>query len=184
MITTSVVFDHRARTKKGNEGPVEIRISVDRKSYYIQTGVMVLHDEFVGGTVVDREDSDEFNERIRILCKKVNAVINEYLAKDMPLDILKLDAGFFRGSEDNPRTRIVVSEALALAKSLNMKTVAEGVEDKSTVDFLAQEGCDMIQGYYFAKPMPQAEYENTVIPVPGQQVQAPAAEPAPAEPEE
>ena len=134
--------------------------------------------------------------------------------KDMPLDILKLDAGFFRGSEDNPRTRIVVSEALALAKSLNMKTVAEGVEDKSTVDFLAQEGCDMIQGYYFAKPMPQAEYENTVIPVPGQQVQvpveapvaqavpvpsvepapvveqtqavepAPAAEPAPAEPEE
>ena len=97
---------------------------------------------------------------------------------------IELDAGFFRGSEDNPRTRIVVSEALALAKSLNMKTVAEGVEDKSTVDFLAQEGCDMIQGYYFAKPMPQAEYENTVIPVPGQQVQAPAAEPAPAEPEE
>ena len=48
--------------------------------------------------------------------------------KDMPLDILKLDAGFFRGSEDNPRTRIVVSEALALANSLNMKTVAEGVE--------------------------------------------------------
>jgi EAL domain-containing protein (putative c-di-GMP-specific phosphodiesterase class I) len=100
--------------------------------------------------------------------------------KDMPLDILKLDAGFFRGSEDNPRTRIVVSEALALAKSLNMKTVAEGVEDKSTVDFLAREGCDMIQGYYYAKPMPCEEYENTVIPVPGQQVQAPEAEPAPA----
>ena len=68
--------------------------------------------------------------------------------KDMPLDILKLDAGFFRGSEDNPRTKIVVSEALSLARSLNMKTVAEGVEDQSTVDFLATEGCDMIQGYY------------------------------------
>lgn len=98
--------------------------------------------------------------------------------KDMPLDILKLDAGFFRGSEDNPRTRIVVSEALALAKSLNMKTVAEGVEDKSTVDFLAREGCDMIQGFYYAKPMPCEEYENTVIPVPGQQVQAPVEAPA------
>lgn len=98
--------------------------------------------------------------------------------KDMPLDILKLDAGFFRGSEDNPRTRIVVSEALALARSLNMKTVAEGVEDKSTVDFLAQEGCDMIQGYYYAKPMPCAEYENTVIPVPGQQAQTPPVAPA------
>lgn len=97
MITTSVVFDHRARTKKGNEGPVEIRISVDRKSYYIQTGVMVLHDEFVGGTVVDREDSDELNERIRILCKKVNAIVNEYLAKDMPLDMVAIRRRVFSG---------------------------------------------------------------------------------------
>ena len=104
--------------------------------------------------------------------------------KDMPLDILKLDAGFFRGSEDNPRTRIVVSEALALARSLSMKTVAEGVEDKSTVDFLALEGCDMIQGYYYAKPMTSEEYENTVIPVPVQQAQAPEETPAtPAGPE-
>lgn len=97
MITTSVVFDHRARTKKGNEGPVEIRISVDRKSYYIQTGVMVLHDEFVGGTVVDREDSDELNERIRILCKKVNAIVNEYLEKDMPLDMVAIRRRVFSG---------------------------------------------------------------------------------------
>lgn len=97
MITTSIVFDHRARTKKGNEGPVEIRISVDRKSYYIQTGVMVLHDEFVGGTVVDREDSDELNERIRILCKKVNAIVNEYLAKDMPLDMVAIRRRMFSG---------------------------------------------------------------------------------------
>ena len=79
--------------------------------------------------------------------------------KDMPLDILKLDAGFFRGSENNPRTEIVVSEALRLAKSLNMITVAEGVEEQSQVDFLAAEGCDMIQGYYYAKPMPREEYE-------------------------
>ena len=95
--------------------------------------------------------------------------------KDMPLDILKLDAGFFRGSEDNPRTEIVVSEAIRLAKSLNMKTVAEGVEEKATVDFLAREGCDMIQGYYFARPMPRSEYE-VCIPIvnpPVQPVQQP-----------
>ena len=103
--------------------------------------------------------------------------------KDMPLDILKLDAGFFRGSEDNPRTEIVVSEAIRLAKSLNMKTVAEGVEEKSTVDFLASEGCDMIQGYYYSKPMPREEYENTIIklpqtPAPQQQTPQPVV-PAP-----
>ena len=100
--------------------------------------------------------------------------------KDMPLDILKLDAGFFRGSEDNPRTKIVVSEALSLARSLNMKTVAEGVEDQSTVDFLATEGCDMIQGYYYSKPLPRDEYEKTIIPAPGQQVQKAQPEPQPA----
>ena len=78
--------------------------------------------------------------------------------KDMPLDVLKLDADFFRGENAGERGEIVVSEAIKLAKSLDMLTVAEGIEEKEQVDFLAQQGCDMIQGYYFAKPMPKAEY--------------------------
>jgi len=53
-----------------------------------------------------------------------------------------------------------VSEAIKLAKNLNMRIVAEGVEIKEQVDFLASEGCDMIQGYYFAKPMPSDDYEK------------------------
>ena len=80
--------------------------------------------------------------------------------KDMPLDVLKLDAEFFRGDSADGRGEIVVSEAIKLAKSLHMRTVAEGVEIKDQVEFLAGEGCDMIQGYYYAKPMPAAEYEG------------------------
>lgn len=80
--------------------------------------------------------------------------------KDMPLDVLKLDAEFFRGTADDGRGEIVVSEAIKLAKNLNMRIVAEGVELREQVDFLAAEGCDMIQGYYYAKPMPQDEYEK------------------------
>ncbi len=78
--------------------------------------------------------------------------------KDMPLDILKLDAGFFSGDKADGRAEIVVSEALQLARKLNMTTVAEGVEEQAQVDFLAAEGCSMIQGYYYAKPMPKEEY--------------------------
>ena len=78
--------------------------------------------------------------------------------KDMQLDVLKLDAGFFRGDKAGDRGGIVVSETIKLAKRLNMKTVAEGVEEKEQVDFLASLDCDMIQGYYFAKPMPKADY--------------------------
>jgi EAL domain-containing protein (putative c-di-GMP-specific phosphodiesterase class I)/GGDEF domain-containing protein len=80
--------------------------------------------------------------------------------KDMPLDVLKLDAEFFRGSEAGDRGQIVVAEAIRLARSLNMRTVAEGVEVRDQVDFLAAEGCDMIQGYAYAKPMEAADYEE------------------------
>ncbi len=80
--------------------------------------------------------------------------------KDMPLDVLKLDAEFFRGDNSGRRGEIVVSEAIKLAKSLNMRTVAEGVEYREQVDFLASQGCDMIQGYFYAKPMPGEEYET------------------------
>ncbi|MBO4310755.1 MAG: EAL domain-containing protein [Lachnospiraceae bacterium] len=78
--------------------------------------------------------------------------------KDMPLDILKLDAGFFGGDLNDNRGEIVVSEAIKLAKCLDMLTVAEGVEAKEQVDFLAKQGCDMIQGYYYAKPMPADKF--------------------------
>ncbi len=79
--------------------------------------------------------------------------------KDLALDVLKLDAEFFRGGESD-RGHIVVAEAIKLAKNLNMRVVAEGVEVKDQVEFLAGQGCDMIQGYYFAKPMPAGDYEK------------------------
>lgn len=82
--------------------------------------------------------------------------------KDIPLDVLKLDAEFFRGEDESGRGEIVVREAVALARGLDMRVVAEGIEKKEQVDFLAGIGCDMIQGFYFAKPMPVAEFEEKV----------------------
>lgn len=78
--------------------------------------------------------------------------------KDLPLNVLKLDAEFFRGEDSSERGEIVVSEAISLAKQLNMRVVAEGVEKKEQVDFLAQKKCDMIQGFYFDKPLPVDVY--------------------------
>ncbi|MCR5120412.1 MAG: EAL domain-containing protein [Lachnospiraceae bacterium] len=83
--------------------------------------------------------------------------------KDLTLDVLKLDAEFFRGDNESERGQIVVSEAIKLAKNLNMRVVAEGIEIKDQVDFLATQGCDMIQGYYFAKPMPGEDYEKKMV---------------------
>ncbi|MDE6847662.1 MAG: EAL domain-containing protein [Lachnospiraceae bacterium] len=82
--------------------------------------------------------------------------------KDIPLDVLKLDGEFFHGDDDDGRGEIVVKEAIQLARNLDMRVVAEGIEKKEQVDFLAGQGCDMIQGFYFAKPMPVAEFEEKV----------------------
>lgn len=81
--------------------------------------------------------------------------------KDLQLDVLKIDADFFRGREENEeRGSLIVSETIQLAKNLGMTTVAEGIESADQVDFLATHGCDLIQGFYFAKPMPVTEYEE------------------------
>ena len=78
--------------------------------------------------------------------------------KDLPLDVLKLDAEFFRGNADGGRQEAVISETIRLAKALKMRTVAEGVEIREQVDFLAAQGCDMIQGYIFDKPITKDEF--------------------------
>ena len=83
--------------------------------------------------------------------------------KDMPLDILKLDAEFFRGDGQGERGKIVVSETIKLAQSLKMRTVAEGVEIKEQVEFLEEQGCDMIQGYYYSEPLPADKYVDKLI---------------------
>ena len=82
--------------------------------------------------------------------------------KDIPLDVLKLDSEFFRGEDEAGRGAVIVREAICLARELDMRVVAEGIEQRAQVDFLASLGCDMIQGFYFAKPMPVAEFEVRV----------------------
>lgn len=79
MYSIAIVWDHRRRTKKGHEGPVEVRIIVDRKAFFINTGVKVCESEFVGGTIVDRPDSDVLNERVQIVRAKVMKAVNECL---------------------------------------------------------------------------------------------------------
>ncbi len=78
--------------------------------------------------------------------------------KELPIDVLKLDIPFLRNSRDQQRERIVISNILAMARELGIKTVAEGVEEPGQVDFLRAKGCDSVQGFVFARPMPAAEF--------------------------
>ena len=78
----------------------------------------------------------------------------------MPFDTLKIDKMFFQDKTSSERGRRIIETVVLMAQKLGMRVVAEGVETKEQVAFLQAIGCDWVQGFYFAKPMPSSEFEN------------------------
>ena len=83
--------------------------------------------------------------------------------KDMPIDVLKLDMGFVRGESNIEKGKKIVGFMVDMALALDLKLVAEGVETKGLADFLCEKGSRIIQGYYYSKPVPKAEYEEMLF---------------------
>ena len=75
--TNAIVWDHRGRVPKGGKGQVEIRITIDRKSYHFGTGIRVHKSEFVAGRIINCPGADELNKRVGIIYTKVLACVNE-----------------------------------------------------------------------------------------------------------
>lgn len=77
--------------------------------------------------------------------------------KDLDVDVIKLDLAFLRGDLGG-RGGTIVSSVVNMAKWLNMPVIAEGVETQSQADFMRSIGCDYVQGYLYAKPLPDEEF--------------------------
>ena len=75
-ITNAIVWDHRGRVPKGGVGQLEVRITIERKSYYFGTGIKVRKSEFVAGRIVNCMGADALNDRLEIIYKKVLACAN------------------------------------------------------------------------------------------------------------
>lgn len=88
MIKTAIVFNHRKRLNADMTAPVEIRVMLGRKPYYINTGVCVRVRDFKFGQIINRHDCTELNERLSIMIKKVDEIINEYIEQGQPLNII------------------------------------------------------------------------------------------------
>ncbi len=84
------------------------------------------------------------------------------MLKDLPVNILKIDMKFVSDIEKNERAGSVLTSVVRMAKWLEMRVIAEGVETKGEKDFLSSIGCDVIQGYYYSKPLPVGEYEKLI----------------------
>lgn len=82
------------------------------------------------------------------------------ILKNLPMDTLKLDRLFFTDSENMSRDKALISSVINMSRALEMKTVAEGIENWAQVAFLKEIGCDIIQGYVYSEPIPHARFTN------------------------
>ncbi len=85
------------------------------------------------------------------------------MLKNFTVDCLKLDKSFFDENKDDSRGDVVVGGIIKIAKTLGMKIVAEGIETADQIDFLKSIECEIVQGYYYAKPMPLSEFEQSYM---------------------
>lgn len=85
------------------------------------------------------------------------------MLNQMPLDILKLDMKFIQSETAKPMNQGILQFIMDIARLMNLGVVAEGVETRMQLERLREIGCDYVQGYYFAKPMPCRDFESLII---------------------
>lgn len=145
---------------------IEYYSSVKEK-YHIPDGILEL--EFTES--IPSGDTDLFTEIVMKLKERGficsmddfgSGYSSLNLLKNLPIDVLKLDIIFFQKSRDVTRERIVIRNIVQMAKELQIKTIAEGVERAEVVEFLRNAGCDVVQGYIFSRPLPEDEFNRLI----------------------
>ena len=81
------------------------------------------------------------------------------MLKDVPVDILKIDLRFLDDAHNSFRGGMILNSVIRMAQWLDIPVIAEGVETKEQADFLKNMGCNLMQGYFFAQPLPAEEFE-------------------------
>jgi len=95
--------------------------------------------------------------------------------KRFAVNRLKIDQSFVRDLAVDPDNAAIVKAVVQMAHSLGLETVAEGVEDQRVLKHLEELRCDKVQGYYFAKPMPAADFARYMAETGGLPIPASAA---------
>ena len=136
MIKTAIIYNHRGRFGVDGSAPVEIRVTADRRAYYINTGVSVRAREWKFGLIVNRSDCDELNERVGIMLKRVDEVVNDYLEREQELNIEDVRR---RVKSPDGRRRLKDAENMTgwMTEQIPMLDVAHGTRNHYRVSVAA-----------------------------------------------
>jgi EAL domain-containing protein (putative c-di-GMP-specific phosphodiesterase class I)/GGDEF domain-containing protein/ABC-type amino acid transport substrate-binding protein len=85
------------------------------------------------------------------------------MLSSMPIDILKMDIAFIRNIEQSEKDFHLVELIIDIARYLKVPVIAEGVENENQLRLLKDAGCDLVQGYYFSRPLPVDEFERKIL---------------------
>lgn len=107
MIQTAVVFDHRNRTPQGAEGPIEVRMTIDRRAKYIATGIKVRRSEFQQGVIVNRPDSNILNARLQAITNRIAGDVNAAIADGREIDVADIKRRVWAAKIDADSTSFI-----------------------------------------------------------------------------
>ena len=164
-----------------NEGFSDLRIAVNLSSRQLQQGRLVpqvraaLAQAGLDGRYLELELTESMligdSEITRAAFAELDALGVKFSVDDFgtgysslsylklfPIDAVKIDRSFLRGVPSDPDSVAIAAAIIAMARSLGIGVVAEGVETVDQLEFLRRRGCDTMQGYYFSKPIPAAEF--------------------------
>ena len=124
MFSTRIIFDRRkvAAEDKNAEGTLEVRVTIDRKSYYINTGMRVRAKHWAGA-IVGRPDADALNNRLGLIVRRVNEEINKCLEERIPIDVNIIKERCFEGTKEPVRVETLLEW---MKKEIPMLNMAEG----------------------------------------------------------
>ena len=175
VVLVEAMKQAKTRSQAGHPLPVAVNVSMDdlialdfpdmaanlAASVGVESRFVTL--EVTEGQVM-RQRSTILDVLSRLSLKRFGLSIDDFgtghssLAqlRDLPFNELKVDRGFVHGAAVDATRGAICSASLRMAHQLQMKVVAEGIEDQEDWDFLAHLGCDIGQGYFIARPMPAA----------------------------
>ena len=85
------------------------------------------------------------------------------MLSSIPIDVLKMDMAFIQNIEHDEKDVRLVELILDIAANLKVPVIAEGVETETQMQLLKKMGCELVQGYYFSRPLPASEFEKSII---------------------